>query len=210
VHSSAERPAVHIPHATEGRNFLVTGGNAGIGYFVAEQLAGTGATVVVFGTRDTAKTEAAMASIRSRVPGAHVRHLTSLKTSVDALELDSLDAIVYNAGVLLDQSQRRETKDGNELTFGTNHLGHFALTHWLLTGRAPKPRRHHRQLHRKVRAAGPRRPPDHPRLPAGRQFRPDRGRTELQSRVRDARRGYTYKVCHEHGKELDVGRVFLK
>jgi NAD(P)-dependent dehydrogenase (short-subunit alcohol dehydrogenase family) len=33
--------------------------------------------------------------------------------------------------VLLDQSQRRKTKDGNELTFGTNHLGDFALTHWL-------------------------------------------------------------------------------
>jgi NAD(P)-dependent dehydrogenase (short-subunit alcohol dehydrogenase family) len=128
---------VHRPPRAEGRNFLVTGGNAGIGYFVAEQLAGTGATVVL-GIRDTAKAEAAMASIRSRVPGAQVRHLrvdradlTSLKTSVDALELDSLDAVVYNAGVLLDQSQRRETKDGNELTFGTNHLGHFALTHWL-------------------------------------------------------------------------------
>ena len=107
---------VHRPPRAEGRNFLVTGGNAGIGYFVAEQLAGTGATVVL-GIRDTAKAEAAMASIRSRVPGAQVRHLrvdladlTSLKTSVDALELDSLDAVVYNAGVLLDQSQRRETQ----------------------------------------------------------------------------------------------------
>jgi NAD(P)-dependent dehydrogenase (short-subunit alcohol dehydrogenase family) len=73
-----------------------------------------------------------MSSIRACTPlRLDLADLTSLKTSVDALELNSLDAIVYNAGVLLDQSQRRETKDGNELTFGTNHLGHFALTHWL-------------------------------------------------------------------------------
>ncbi|GAA1906549.1 SDR family NAD(P)-dependent oxidoreductase [Streptantibioticus ferralitis] len=128
---------VHRLPPAEGRNFLVTGGNAGIGYFVAEQLASTRATVVL-GSRDATKAAAAMASIRSRVPGARVRHLrldladlSSLKSSVEALELERLDAVVHNAGVLLDEPQRRETKDGNELTFGTNHLGHFALTHWL-------------------------------------------------------------------------------
>ncbi|MEU1152119.1 SDR family NAD(P)-dependent oxidoreductase [Streptomyces sp. NPDC005918] len=125
-----------LPSARE-RVFLVTGGNAGIGYFTAEQLAGTGA-VVVLGSRDDAKAEAAMASIRSRVPGARVRHLrldladlTSLKGSVDRLGLDRLDAVVHNAGVALDDPPRRETKDGHELMFGTNHLGHFALTGWL-------------------------------------------------------------------------------
>ena len=128
---------VHRLPRANGKTFLVTGGNAGIGYFVAEQLAGTGATVVL-GSRDTAKADAAMASIRSRVPGAHVRHLrldladlASLKSSVEALELDRLDAVICNAGVLLDQPQRRETRDGYELTFATNHLGHFALTGWL-------------------------------------------------------------------------------
>ncbi|MFI9835639.1 SDR family NAD(P)-dependent oxidoreductase [Nonomuraea sp. NPDC051941] len=121
----------------KGKHFLVTGGNAGIGYFVAEQLAGTGATVIL-GSRDTAKAEAARASIRARVPGADVRHirldladLSSLKTSVDALSLERLDAVVCNAGVLLDQPQRQVTRDGNELMFATNHLGHFALIHWL-------------------------------------------------------------------------------
>ncbi|MFF3630611.1 SDR family NAD(P)-dependent oxidoreductase [Streptomyces sp. NPDC002164] len=125
-----------LPSA-EGRTFLVTGGNAGIGYFVAEQLAATGA-VVVLGSRDTAKADAAMASIRSRVSGAHVRHLqldladlSSLKTAVDRLDLEHLDAAVYNAGVALDDPPRRETEDGHELMFGTNHLGHFALTQWL-------------------------------------------------------------------------------
>ncbi|MDH6130487.1 SDR family NAD(P)-dependent oxidoreductase [Kitasatospora sp. GP82] len=125
-----------LPHA-DGKSFLVTGGNAGIGYFVAEQLAGTGATVVL-GSRDTAKAEAAIASISSRVPGAKAKHLpldladlASLGASVAALELDRLDAVVYNAGVALDHPPRRETKDGHELMFATNHLGHFALTHWL-------------------------------------------------------------------------------
>ncbi|WP_328609693.1 SDR family NAD(P)-dependent oxidoreductase [Amycolatopsis sp. NBC_00345] len=119
------------------KTVLVTGGNAGIGYFIAEQLAGRGATVVI-GCRSAAKAEGAIGSIRTHVPGAQVRHipldladLTSLKASVDALELSHLDAVVHNAGVLLEGQERQETAAGHELTFGTNHLGHFALTHWL-------------------------------------------------------------------------------
>ncbi|MGW3489856.1 SDR family NAD(P)-dependent oxidoreductase [Streptomyces sp. NPDC001054] len=128
---------VHRLPPAEDRTVLITGGNAGIGYFAAEQLATTGA-LVVLGSRDRARAEAAMTSIRSRVPGARVRHLeldladlSSLKTSVDGLDLDRLDAVVYNAGVALDDPPRRETKDGHELMLGTNHLGHFALTQWL-------------------------------------------------------------------------------
>ncbi|MFF9077007.1 SDR family NAD(P)-dependent oxidoreductase [Streptomyces sp. NPDC014872] len=136
--ASQSRPwDVHRLPSAEGRIVLVTGGNAGIGYFAAEQLAATGA-VVVLGSRDTAKAEAAMASIRSRVLGAHVRHLqldladlSSLKTAVGRLDIERLDAVVYNAGVALDDPPRRETEDGHELMFGTNHLGHFALTQWL-------------------------------------------------------------------------------
>ncbi|MFF5025665.1 SDR family NAD(P)-dependent oxidoreductase [Streptomyces collinus] len=135
---SQSRPwNVHRLPRAEGRTVLVTGGNAGIGYFVAEQLAATGA-VVVLGSRDRAKADAAMVSIRSRVPGAHVGHLqldlaelSSLKTAVERLDLDHLDAVVLNAGVALDDPPRRETEDGHELMFGTNHLGHFALTQWL-------------------------------------------------------------------------------
>lgn len=122
----------------EGSVFLVTGGNAGIGYFVAEQLSATGATVVL-GSRDPAKAEAAMASIREHVPGARVRavrldlaDLSSLETAVDSLEVDRLDAVVHNAGIALDDPPREETRDGHELMFGTNHLGHFALTRWLM------------------------------------------------------------------------------
>ncbi|MEU3622390.1 SDR family NAD(P)-dependent oxidoreductase [Amycolatopsis coloradensis] len=127
----------HLPRA-DGKTFLVTGGNAGIGYFAAEQLAGTGATVLL-GSRDAAKADAAMASIRTRVPDASLGHLRldlsdlpSLKSSVDTLKIGRLDAVVCNAGVLLDDQPRRETADGHELTFATNHLGHFVLVHHLM------------------------------------------------------------------------------
>ncbi|NUP65493.1 MAG: SDR family NAD(P)-dependent oxidoreductase [Nonomuraea sp.] len=119
-----------LPRA-DGRTVLVTGGNAGIGYFVAEQLAGAGAAVVL-GSRDSAKAQAAADSIRERVPDARVRHLPldladpgSIERAADRLE--RLDAVVCNAGVLLDRPPRRETADGHELMFATNHLGHFAL-----------------------------------------------------------------------------------
>lgn len=136
--ASPNRPwDVHRLPSAEGRTFLVTGGNAGIGYFVAEQLAGTGADVVL-GCRDATKAGAAMASIRAYVPGARVRHLpldladlSSLRDAAAGLGTDRLDAVVHNAGVALDHPPRRETADGHELMFGTNHLGHFALTQWL-------------------------------------------------------------------------------
>ncbi|MEU2333935.1 SDR family NAD(P)-dependent oxidoreductase [Streptomyces sp. NPDC013172] len=129
---------VHRLPRADGRVFLVTGGNAGIGYFVAEQLAATGATVVL-GCRNPAKAEDAMASIRARVTGARVRavrmdlaDLPSLRAAVESLEPGRLDAVVHNAGVALDDPPRQETGDGHELMFGTNHLGHFALTRWLM------------------------------------------------------------------------------
>ncbi|GAA4547183.1 SDR family NAD(P)-dependent oxidoreductase [Amycolatopsis samaneae] len=136
---------VHRLPRAEGKTILITGGNAGIGYFVAEQLAGAGATVVL-GCRSAAKAEAARASIRHRVPGARVGHvpldladLSALKATVDALEQAALDAVVLNAGVLLDEPPRRETAAGHELMFGTNHLGHFALTGLLLPVLAAAP-----------------------------------------------------------------------
>ncbi|RSS92794.1 SDR family NAD(P)-dependent oxidoreductase [Streptomyces sp. WAC05950] len=129
---------VHRLPAADGRVFLVTGGSAGIGYFVAEQLSATGATVVL-GCRDPARAEAATASIRTRVPGARVRavrldlaDLASLDAAVESLGEDRLDAVVHNAGVALHDPPRRVTRDGHELMFGTNHLGHFALTRSLM------------------------------------------------------------------------------
>ncbi|MBT2410520.1 SDR family NAD(P)-dependent oxidoreductase [Streptomyces sp. ISL-12] len=129
---------VHRLPRAEGRLFLVTGGNAGIGYFTAEQLATTGATVVL-GSRNPARATVALDAVRSRVPGARVRALrldladpASLGGAADALGAERLDAVVLNAGVALDDPPREETGAGHELMFGTNHLGHFALTRWLL------------------------------------------------------------------------------
>ncbi|MFI7246077.1 SDR family NAD(P)-dependent oxidoreductase [Streptomyces qinglanensis] len=138
--SAASTPPwnVHRLPRADGSVFLVTGGNAGIGYFVAEQLSATGATVVL-GSRNPAKAEAAMASIRARVADARVRavlldlaDLPSLPSAVDSLGVERLDAVVHNAGVALDDPPRSTTTAGHELMFGTNHLGHFALTHWLM------------------------------------------------------------------------------
>ncbi|WP_329045450.1 SDR family NAD(P)-dependent oxidoreductase [Amycolatopsis sp. NBC_01488] len=121
---------------------LVTGGNAGIGYFAAEQLASAGAEVVI-GSRDPAKAEAAKTAIRSRVAGAKVEHvrldLADL-ASVGAVDPGELDAVVCNAGVMLDHPPRRETPAGHELMFGTNHLGHFALVARLMPRLAPDAR----------------------------------------------------------------------
>jgi NAD(P)-dependent dehydrogenase (short-subunit alcohol dehydrogenase family) len=118
---------------------LVTGGNAGIGYFAAEQLASAGAEVVI-GSRDPAKAAIAATAIRSRVSGAHVTHvrldLADL-ASLEGVDPGELDAVVCNAGVMLDAPPRRETAAGHELMFGTNHLGHFALVARLMPRLAP-------------------------------------------------------------------------
>ncbi|TDU73977.1 short subunit dehydrogenase [Streptomyces sp. KS 21] len=113
--SSTPRWNVRRLPGADGRVFLVTGGNAGIGYFVAEQLSATGATVVL-GSRDPARAEVATSSIRARVPGARMRavrldlaDLSSLETVVESLEVERLDAVVHNAGVALDDPPRRPT-----------------------------------------------------------------------------------------------------
>lgn len=117
----------------EGKMFLVTGASAGIGYFVAEQLAATGATVAL-GCRDAGKAGLAVQAIRARVPGARLRcvpldlaDLSSLPATVDALGVDRLDAVVLNAGIAPSGPDRRLSAQGHELIFATNHLGHFAL-----------------------------------------------------------------------------------
>ncbi|MET8814121.1 oxidoreductase [Streptomyces sp. NPDC004549] len=113
-----------------GRTAVVTGANSGIGFAAADALARAGAHVV-FAVRDPARGEAAAA----RVPGStEVRRL-------DLADLDSvrafakawsgpLDLLVNNAGVMMLPEGR--TKQGFETQFGTNHLGHFALTNLLL------------------------------------------------------------------------------
>lgn len=118
-----------------GRTVVVTGGNAGIGYFTSEQLAGAGARVVI-AARSAEKAALAIRSIRERVPDADVAHvrldLTSLASVREAAEelaaSRPLHALVNNAGRVIASRTRLVTDDGFEATVGGNFLGHFALT----------------------------------------------------------------------------------
>ncbi|MEP6841898.1 MAG: SDR family NAD(P)-dependent oxidoreductase [Pseudolysinimonas sp.] len=130
-----------------GRTFVVTGGNAGIGYFTVEQLASTGARVIL-ASRSAEKTERAMASIREHVPAADVEFvqldLGSLGSVAAAAEqlsrLGKLDGIVNNAGLTSPSARRVATGDGLELIVGANFFGHFALTAQLWHALSPTAR----------------------------------------------------------------------
>ncbi|ASG24378.1 SDR family oxidoreductase [Nitrospirillum viridazoti] len=121
-----------------GRLAVITG-TGGLGYEDALALAHAGANVVIAG-RNPQKGAKAVAAISEAVPGAQVRFgqldladLASIAAFAKQLsgEQDRLDLLINNAGVMT-PPQRRQTSDGFELQFGTNYLGHFALTAHLL------------------------------------------------------------------------------
>ncbi|WP_289535399.1 SDR family oxidoreductase [Pseudomonas sp. SO81] len=121
-----------------GRTAVVTG-TGGIGFEVSLALAQAGAQVIVAG-RNPLKGAAAIEQIRQVVPAADVRFeavnlacLESIETFGKRLRYshDGLDLLINNAAVMTPPT-RRETSDGFELQFGTNYLGHFALTAQLL------------------------------------------------------------------------------
>jgi NAD(P)-dependent dehydrogenase (short-subunit alcohol dehydrogenase family) len=122
-----------------GRRILITGANSGIGYHAALKLARKGANVVL-ACRDREKGEAALASLNTEAPGGQLElallDLASL-ASVHAFAANelaqhrALHLLINNAGVMA-PPKRLETADGFEMQFGTNVLGHFALTGLLL------------------------------------------------------------------------------
>jgi NAD(P)-dependent dehydrogenase (short-subunit alcohol dehydrogenase family) len=116
--------------ALDGRTFVVTGANSGIGLVAARALGKAGGRVVL-AVRDTAKGEEAAASIpgRHEVRRLDLADLASVREFAESLD-GEIDVLVNNAGVMATPEGR--TKDGFELQFGTNHLGHFALTNLLL------------------------------------------------------------------------------
>jgi NAD(P)-dependent dehydrogenase (short-subunit alcohol dehydrogenase family) len=127
--TSAKWTAQDLPDL-QGRTFVVTGANSGIGLAAARGF-GTAGARVVLAVRDVAKGEAAAASIEgeTEVRELDLADLASVRAFADAWDGD-LDVLVNNAGVTAVPESR--TKDGFEMQFGTNHLGNFALTNLLL------------------------------------------------------------------------------
>lgn len=122
----------------DGRIAVITGGNGGLGLATALALASRGAHVVI-AARNLAKGAQGAAQIREAVRGAAVELIELDLGSLDSVAAaaaeilerhDRLDLLIANAGVMATPHGR--TADGFETQFGTNHLGHWALTSHLL------------------------------------------------------------------------------
>lgn len=135
--SKAKWTTADIPDQT-GRVAVITGANTGLGYETAAALADHGARVVL-AVRNLDKGKDAAARIAASSPHADVAlqeldltSLQSIRAAAEQLrgEHDRIDLLINNAGVMY--TPKSTTKDGFELQFGTNHLGHFAFTGLLL------------------------------------------------------------------------------
>ncbi len=134
----------NIPNQT-GRTAIVTGANTGLGLETAKALAAKGAHVVL-AVRNLDKGAAAVEWISRSVPNADLElqrldlgSLKSVREAADEIRAkhDTIDLLINNAGVMT--PPKETTEDGFELQFGTNHLGHFALTGLLLDRLLPVP-----------------------------------------------------------------------
>lgn len=140
--SDGKWTASDVPDQT-GRVAVITGANTGIGYETARVLAERGAHVVL-AVRNLDKGRAAVDRITGATPHADVvvreldlTSLDSIREASDGMraEYPRIDLLINNAGVMW--TPKGTTKDGFELQFGTNHLGHFALTGQLLDNLLP-------------------------------------------------------------------------
>jgi NAD(P)-dependent dehydrogenase (short-subunit alcohol dehydrogenase family) len=125
------------PHQ-EGRIFIVTGANTGLGYETALSLAKYGAKVIM-ACRNKSKADAAKAQIKAEVPNAELEVMLLDLSSLSAVrnfakeyhaKYYRLDGLINNAGVMIPPYTK--TEDGFELQFGANYLGHFLLTGLLI------------------------------------------------------------------------------
>lgn len=130
-----------------GRTALVTGGNSGIGLETARVLAARGARIILAG-RSQANLDGAKRQVLAAAPEAEIgtlmvdlSDLASIRDAASRLaETETIDLLFNNAGVM-NLPTRQTTRDGFEMTFGTNHLGHFAFDAqlWPAVLRSPAP-----------------------------------------------------------------------
>ncbi|GAA3448455.1 oxidoreductase [Dactylosporangium matsuzakiense] len=117
-----------VPELT-GKTFLVTGANSGLGFETTKVLARKGAHVIM-AVRNVQKGAAAQAEIRGSTELKHIdlADLDSVRALAAHLhrEQRTIDVLVNNAGIMM--PPRQLSKQGHELQFAANHLGHFALT----------------------------------------------------------------------------------
>jgi NAD(P)-dependent dehydrogenase (short-subunit alcohol dehydrogenase family) len=126
---SSKWTAADLPDLT-GRTVVVTGASSGLGTITARELARAGARVIL-AVRDVAKGERVAEAITGdrEVRALDLADLSSVRAFAEAWTGD-LDILINNAGIMA--VPQGTTVDGFELQFGTNHLGHFALTNLLL------------------------------------------------------------------------------
>lgn len=133
-------PQTDIP-SLEGKVIIVTGGNAGLGYAQLQHLIENGVKAKVYlGARSESKVKEAIKTLEATSPvGTKVQwlpldltDLSSVKNAAETIKRDNdrLDILVNNAGIMLHPPGL--TKDGYELQFGTNHIGHFLFTQLLM------------------------------------------------------------------------------
>jgi len=122
----------------KGRVVIITGATSGLGKEAARVLAGKNASVIM-AVRNVNKGEGVANEIRKEFPNADVTireldltSLSSVKNFSDgfAKDYDLLDILINNAGIMF--CPYSKTQDGFEIQMGTNHLGHFALTGYLM------------------------------------------------------------------------------
>jgi NAD(P)-dependent dehydrogenase (short-subunit alcohol dehydrogenase family) len=127
----------NVPDQT-GRVAIVTGASSGIGFETARVLTAKNATVII-AVRNLEKGQTALNKIKEAHPDADARVMELDLASLDSVRrfadefqknFSQLDLLINNAGVMMPPYSK--TEDGFELQFGTNHLGHFALTGQLL------------------------------------------------------------------------------
>lgn len=121
-----------------GKIAIVTGSNTGTGYHIAHGLASKGAEVIM-ACRNIKKAEFAKKTIMKDFPNSKISveylDLADLETVTNFVKIienkySNIDILINNAGVMI--PPKSKTKDGLELQFGTNHIGHFALTGHLM------------------------------------------------------------------------------